>query len=422
MANLQAHAQERLLPNVPEFEGKNAAVLEFFIEQLEKCFAVANFTNEQKATAASTKFPYGSPAYDWYQYQKETNRLPNLQIWDQEEAVEARPAEGDRQAVAAREARLGGLKKALKAQWPHEEDLESLIRLQKKNPQRNKEEFSAWLPRLQRNIFRLEKATYPHAFRVTDNKATYDIVHDHTVVKELRIGACAKLQAVFEKLPVASVESYTEAAFAWERTDEGHKWLTQATPPPPPPANGTAATVGAVQGQQGPRRTKAEKAKLGPCDYCGIPKSHLKAECFRRQNDEKNGVKRDRCEGYPLKAKAFGKKKNTGTSGGTGGGSGSDGGSSTNGSVESGRQGSGSSNTQAQGDGASQGQAGLPNHPNQLALAYQGWNGAPGTNAAIYGSPPFRPAFSEFPELGPQPLREALNNYHNSAHHGPRPQ
>ena len=408
-----ARAKETLLIRVPDFTGKSAELLEYFIQQLEKCFQVGQFTNEAKASAATLKFPFDSPAYHWYEYQLETKRLENLDIWENEDAV---LAEVGPPQVQAKAARPGGLRKALRDHWVHKEDLETLIRLQKQNPQRAKEEFSAWLPRVHRNTFKLEKATFPETFITGAQKANFDIVHDNNVVRELRVGANPKLQLAFEKLAVGTVGSYTEAALTWERTEEGQKWLNQADSSSSAAAKGKG-TVGAIGGHRG--GPKPDKTHLS-CEYCGIKQSHEKVDCYKRLADETAGIKQLHCEGYPLQPKSFGKGKGKGkkTKKETPGGSGGSGGGV--GSVEA--QNRLNNPTTAQ-EGSkpkppNTPTSQLPQHPNQLALGYQGWPGSPPTNAAIYGSHQFQSALAAYPELRSPTLRETLNNFHNSTHHG----
>lgn len=297
-------AENRLLPTVPFFDGNNPEEQPDFVDALERCFRLATFTNAGKATLAVLRFPSNSPAKKWYTFNLARNsKYKNIDIWEPEPEVLAADAvgnEGEPGYVAAREAkpkRDGGLKQALELHWAPADDHQSVVKLQLTNKQNPGERVTAWLPRVQFNLFKLHKVTLPQEFREGEaQKEHYNLVLEAQTLAILKLESNPLLQKVFEDLAVHTVDTYTEAAIKWERTEEGKKWLSSHAPPSQPPkTNPKAPVTAAVRGG----RPKSDLDKL-ECGYCGIKKSHATAECFKKRRDVENGKIQDRVDGYPL--------------------------------------------------------------------------------------------------------------------------
>ena len=296
--------ESRLLPTVPPFDGNDPEEQPHFIDSLEKCFALSNLSNEGKASAAVLKFPPKSPARQWYDFNIQSRRCDNCEIWLPVAAAAEVAATGTAgqpgyvAAVPAVTARDGGLKAAIQAHWPVANDLQSMLKLQLTNGQKTAERFAAWIARVQFNVLKKHTASFDNDFITgPTHKAAYKIVFETEVTAELRLKANALLQKVFEDLPTHTIASYTEAATTWERTDEGKRWLASSAPAPPKQAPRAAHTA-AVRGSSS---AAAKPTDDLVCDYCGIRKSHTADVCFKRKRDEEAGKFQAKVDGYPLK-------------------------------------------------------------------------------------------------------------------------
>ena len=303
LATPSAQAENRLLSTVPIFDGSDPEEQPNFIDALERCFSLTpTLTNTGKASLAVLRFPANSSARKWYTVQLQRNdKFKNVDIWDKETKVEAVPEAGTLgqpgyvAAVPEKPEREGGLKAAIKQQWPDADDQQSMVKLQLTNKQNPGERICSWLPRVQYNIYRLHKTRYSVDFRTNvDHSDNYNLVLEADTISCLRLQANTLLQKVFEDLDTHTSDNYVEAATKWERSDEGKKWLASTTQPSyPAKPNPRNPTTAAVRG--GPNR-----AQLPDCDYCGIKKSHNKAECFKRIRDVESGKIQDHVDGYPL--------------------------------------------------------------------------------------------------------------------------
>ena len=313
MANAQnTMTQIPVLQSVDKWDGTNPAQLPHFIDSLEQAFTFfPNLSNTAKATAASLKFGFNTPARQWYDITRKNEKgVIDVDVWDEQKNAQAAVGNpGDPNYQPKVEQKLVGLKQALEDKWPVGKDLQSLLRLQEQNTQRPGEYFAAWSSRVQFNQYRLYEGQFDLATRTSEEgKKIFPVF----LSNEIKLKANPLLRKVFEDLDKGqqNFAGYTTAANAWESTEEGRAWLNSQ-----PKTQPATAQTAAVRSNPKPPPPDDSSKKGWVCNYCGIPESHKTEECFRKQNDLSAGKVQEHADGYPLTAKPRGRNKRNGPRG-----------------------------------------------------------------------------------------------------------
>ena len=258
----------------------------------------------------------------------------NVTLWEPEPTIPAVQQEVDAvgHIVVAASPEVPAIPKTLITLFKDQllkEANEDTIRLKIKNTgkQRAGELFNEFADRTRLMVYQLHLYTYTEQQRNLDEEHTKEFQETMVLLKE---NSHRKLWDFLISQSHLTETARTQQAFdnakfgakIWESSSEGAAFLalgnkTKMLPTPAPvvpsladPVAGAMSTLTLGKQKQKGRNKKAKKGNSQPqpnkqakgtaCTYCGIPNHTIQA-CYKKKHNEKNGIFRDKVEGFPLK-------------------------------------------------------------------------------------------------------------------------
>ena len=288
-----------LIPGIKKFDGLGD--VSYFITDIDRCKRDFTISNKLTATLASRCLEVKSTAETWYHLEVEKDILPNLDIWEPEEAVPGDPAA--QPPVPAVAAKNGGLKKALKDKYSRTQSRAACERaLDEAKCQKPNESFDVWATRLEKALYFYTLKAYPEAILAT--KANAQIMRDSQLRDYFWEGMSKPYLKYLEpkKSELVTPQDILTAAKEFENSRLAQDVSGVGTPKQEKAGTrGNPIQVGAVAKQQPPQPPKPDN-KGKECSFCGIKDSHEEPDCNKKKALLRDGYTGARHPNYPLKS------------------------------------------------------------------------------------------------------------------------
>jgi hypothetical protein len=287
-------------------ESKTSGDTKVWCEQVDDVAKTGGIDNKTTAAIAVIRFLPGSPVHRWHKFEKDEDNYPNLNIWQEETD------------------KPGGLRKALMEVFEAKLTRDAIARkIAENNKQEVGEPFRFWYFRFRIHLKKEFALDYEdHTLDDETKKDLLEIKYFNALWQGLRSEPRAWLEKDYHEKRFTTVKGLLEYTERFEESVGGIQFLKMKKPTQPRPPGPQAAAMnrsgGSGSGGSKPgsmsKPQKPREAPAGSCSYCGIVGHGLptspegKKVCYRRTDDEKNGLKLDRHKDYPLKSFVAGQR------------------------------------------------------------------------------------------------------------------